>query len=123
MNYRSETPDEQQRSIGGDTSQAVVIARIASFATTAQKGTEEVVEKSLSIVRQLRPTTTSVRLTQTVPKSCLRASSSQRKNGPPSSAVMMPTGNSVGAITVRAAVSQITRNAPPNSSVAGYKRR
>lgn len=47
--------------------------------------------------------------------------SNQRKNGPPSRAVMMPTGNSVGAMMVRATVSQSTRNAPPNNNVAGIK--
>ena len=37
--------------------------------------------------------------------------SNQRKNGPPMSAVMMPTGSSSGANTVRASASQATRNA------------
>jgi len=50
-----------------------------------------------------------------------RRSSSQRKNGPPSMAVMMPTGNSVGAMMVRASVSQKIKNAPPKSSEAGIK--
>ena len=55
------------------------------------------------------------------PRSCRRASSSQRKKGPPNRAVRIPTGNSVGASTVREAVSQITRNAPPKSHVAGNR--
>ncbi len=52
-----------------------------------------------------------------------RANNSQRKNGPPSSAVMIPTGNSVGGWSIRAAVSQITRNAPPKHSDSGNSQR
>ena len=47
---------------------------------------------------------------------------SQKKNGPPMIAVTTPTGISVGAITVRATVSQITRKLPPNNTVAGRSR-
>ena len=45
--------------------------------------------------------------------------SSHRKNGPPMSAVTMPTGNSVGANTIRATRSQPIRNDAPNSADAG----
>ena len=48
-----------------------------------------------------------------------RFSSSHRKNGPPISVVMTPTGISTGAITVRARPSQATRNAAPKSAAAG----
>ena len=40
-----------------------------------------------------------------------RLMSNQRKNGPPMTAVMMPTGSSSGANTVRASASHATRNA------------
>src|SRR5688500_12859134 len=36
-----------------------------------------------------------------------------RKNGPPTSAVTMPTGISTGATTVRPTASHATRNVPP----------
>ena len=45
--------------------------------------------------------------------------SNHRKNGPPMSAVTMPTGSSMGAITVRETRSQATRNAAPKPSEAG----
>ena len=48
-----------------------------------------------------------------------RPTSSQRKNGPPTSAVRIPIGNSAGATMVRASASASTRNAPPNSAAAG----
>ena len=38
-----------------------------------------------------------------------------KKNGPPIMAVTMPTGSSMGAISVRAMRSQMTRNAAPKS--------
>lgn len=41
------------------------------------------------------------------------------KHGPPMSAVITPTGISVGAITVLARASQRTRNAPPSSKHEG----
>ncbi len=49
--------------------------------------------------------------------------SNQRKNGPPSSAVITPTGISAGAISTLASVSQNTRNAPPKKKLAGVKNR
>ena len=49
--------------------------------------------------------------------------SSHRKNGPPISAVMTPTGSSTGAMTVRDSTSQPTRNAAPKSADAGSTRR
>ena len=45
--------------------------------------------------------------------------SNHRKNGPPMSAVTMPTGSSMGASTVREIRSQATRNAAPKPSEAG----
>ena len=47
---------------------------------------------------------------------------SQRKNGPPIIAVRMPTGSTIGAISVRAATSHMTRNAAPNSADAASAR-
>src|SRR5262245_36501549 len=55
--------------------------------------------------------------------SFLPRTSSQRKNGPPRSAVSTPTGSSAGAMTVRAATSQIARKAPPPSRQAGARKR
>jgi hypothetical protein len=52
-----------------------------------------------------------------------RQTRSQRKNGPPSSAVRMPTGSSAGAITVRAPASQRVRKAPPPRRQAGTRNR
>ena len=46
------------------------------------------------------------------------AINSHKKNGPPIRAVTTPTGSSIGARTVRASVSQSTRNAAPNSADA-----
>ena len=45
------------------------------------------------------------------------------KNGPPSSAVTTPTGISVGAMMVRAKVSQMTRKAPPRKKDPGINSR
>jgi len=45
--------------------------------------------------------------------------SSHRKNGPPIIAVMMPTGNSTGAITSRASTSHAIKNAAPSRAAAG----
>ena len=45
--------------------------------------------------------------------------SNHRKNGPPIIAVTMPTGNSTGAMIVRAIRSQSTRNEAPKSVAAG----
>jgi hypothetical protein len=45
--------------------------------------------------------------------------SSHRKNGPPITAVMMPTGSSMGAMIVRASASHPTRNAAPKNVEAG----
>ena len=45
--------------------------------------------------------------------------SSHKKNGPPMSAVTMPTGSSSGASTVRETRSHATRNAAPKPSDAG----
>ena len=61
---------------------------------------------------------TLMRSDDTATMSCFRAGAA-RRNGPPSRAVIMPTGDSVGAISIRAAVSQMTKNAPPKSQVAG----
>ena len=41
------------------------------------------------------------------------------KNGAPISAVIAPTGNSDGAVMVRAARSQITMKVPPNRNDMG----
>ena len=49
--------------------------------------------------------------------------SNHKKNGPPMMAVMMPTGNSIGANTVRAMTSQTTRNAAPKNVDAGSTNR
>ena len=48
-------------------------------------------------------------------------SSSQRKKGPPSKAVMTPTGISAGAATMRATVSHSVRKAPPKIRLAGMR--
>ena len=48
-----------------------------------------------------------------------RLTNNQRKNGPPISAVMIPTGSSTGGMIVRDRMSQPTRNAAPNSTEAG----
>src|SRR5207247_10653857 len=45
--------------------------------------------------------------------------SSHKKNGPPMSAVMIPTGRTTGAISVRDMTSHPIRNAAPNSADAG----
>src|SRR6185437_4282087 len=45
--------------------------------------------------------------------------SSHRKNGPPISVSMTPTGSSTGAITVRDSTSHPMRNAAPKSAAAG----
>src|SRR4029453_791589 len=45
--------------------------------------------------------------------------SSHKNTGPPMIAVMMPTGNSDGAMIVRAMRSHPIRNAAPNSAEAG----
>src|SRR5882724_166207 len=50
-----------------------------------------------------------------------RSNSNQRKNGPPKSAVITPTGNSAGAITTRAPASQRARKAPPPRRQAGAR--
>lgn len=55
--------------------------------------------------------------------SCLALLSSQRKNGAPATAVMMPTGRSRGARTVRATASAANRTAPPPIVAKGIKRR
>src|SRR5206468_3680143 len=52
-----------------------------------------------------------------------RRNRSHKKTGPPMMAVMMPTGNSSGAMIVRATRSQPIRNAAPNSADAGKTRR
>ncbi len=49
--------------------------------------------------------------------------SSQRKNGPPRSAVITPTGISAGEISVLERVSQKIRNVPPKIKVVGVRRR
>jgi hypothetical protein len=49
--------------------------------------------------------------------------SNQMKYGPPSTEVTTPTGISVGAITVRASVSQITRNPAPTKKAQGNRMR
>ena len=46
---------------------------------------------------------------------------SQRKNGPPSSAVITPTGISAGAMMVLETASQSVRNMPPNRRDAGAR--
>ena len=46
---------------------------------------------------------------------------SQPKNGPPSMAVIIPTGISVGARRVLAKVSQITKKLAPNKVEAGIR--
>ena len=46
-----------------------------------------------------------------------------QKNGPPMTAVTIPTGSSIGANSVRATRSQAIRNAAPNSADAGSTRR
>ena len=46
-----------------------------------------------------------------------------KKNGPPMSAVMTPTGNSMGAMTVRATTSHPIKKAAPNNAEAGSTRR
>ncbi len=46
-----------------------------------------------------------------------------RKNGPPSSAVITPTGISAGAMTVRAKVSHNVRKDPPARMEAGARKR
>src|SRR5690242_7055829 len=48
--------------------------------------------------------------------------SSQRKNGPPTNAVKMPTGISVGGSIERASKSASTRKAAPSSAAAGRSR-
>jgi len=45
------------------------------------------------------------------------------KNGPPASAVMIPTGISVGVSSVRAKVSAMTRYIPPMHADAGKSSR
>ena len=47
--------------------------------------------------------------------------SSQRKNGPPKRAVIIPTGISAGAMIVLETVSQMMRYIPPNINVAGAR--
>lgn len=49
--------------------------------------------------------------------------SSQIKNGPPSSAVRIPTGRRAGAIRIRAVISQIARNAAPKMMLPQNKTR
>ena len=56
----------------------------------------------------------------TVPRAA-RPASSQRKNGPPTSAVRTPIGSSAGETMVRASASASTRKAPPNSAAAGSR--
>src|SRR5690606_29786223 len=51
------------------------------------------------------------------------ATSIQTKNGPPSSAVMTPTGSSIGAKAMRATTSTHTRNTAPMSTETGSTRR
>jgi len=65
----------------------------------------------------IRKTTTEAR--EIVDERQPRRMRSQRKNGPPMIAVRMPTGSTIGAIRVRAATSQTTRKAAPNSVEAG----
>ena len=48
---------------------------------------------------------------------------SQMKNGPPSIAVITPTGISLGASAVRATVSQSIRNPPPTQNDVGTSNR
>ena len=62
---------------------------------------------------------TSPRLLRTGARDQAFLISSHRKNGPPMSAVMTPTGSSTGARIVRATTSQPTRNAAPKSADAG----
>ncbi len=52
-----------------------------------------------------------------------RRTKSQRKNGPPVSAVITPTGSSNGAMMVRATTSHPTRNAAPRHAEAGITTR
>jgi hypothetical protein len=49
--------------------------------------------------------------------------SSQIKNGPPSSAVRIPTGRRAGAIRIRAVISQTARNAAPKMMLPQNKTR
>ena len=56
---------------------------------------------------------------QSTPYVRVRLTSSHRKNGPPMTAVTMPTGSSMGANSVRATRSQAIRNVAPNSADAG----
>ena len=56
-------------------------------------------------------------------QSCyLSLSSSQRKKSEPAQDVRMPTGTSVGAQSILAAVSQRTRKAPPKKNAAKVSR-
>src|SRR5690606_33660701 len=56
------------------------------------------------------------------PEGCRARLSSPRKNGPPVTAVTMPTGTSTGAIAVRARRSASTMNAAPHSAATGRSR-
>src|SRR6266508_3516192 len=53
---------------------------------------------------------------------CRPRPSSHRKHGPPTSAVMIPTGSSSGAATLRAALSASNNSSAPDSAATGINR-